>query len=57
MFNINPTIIRRVDEIGRVVIPRKIRCALEIKEGDTLEIWRDKDSIILRKIILDEEDE
>ena len=31
-------IIRRVDDLGRVVIPREIRRSLDIKEGDPLEI-------------------
>ena len=31
-------IIRRVDDLGRVVIPKEIRRAMRIKEGDPLEI-------------------
>lgn len=42
-------IIRRVDDLGRVVIPKEIRCALEIHEGDNLEICVDKDSVTFRK--------
>ena len=34
-------IVRRIDELGRVVIPREIRKTLGIKEGDPLEIYLD----------------
>ena len=36
-------IIRRVDEFGRVVIPKEIRRALGIKEGEPLEIFVDSE--------------
>lgn len=42
-------IIRRVDDLGRIVIPREVRNTLKIKESDPLEIWIDKDSICLKK--------
>lgn len=43
-------IIRRVDDLGRVVIPKEIRRSLEIRENDPLEIYTDEDgSIIFRK--------
>ena len=43
-------IIRRIDEIGRIVIPKEIRKKFNIKEGDPLEFWLDKDNnIILKK--------
>lgn len=43
-------IIRRIDELGRIVIPKEIRKSLRIKEGENLEIYVDKeDNIILRK--------
>lgn len=42
-------IVRRIDELGRVVIPKEIRKTLKIREGDTLEIYVEKGSIILRK--------
>lgn len=35
----NTQIIRRVDDLGRVVIPKEIRNALEIREGDPLEVF------------------
>lgn len=43
-------IIRRVDELGRIVIPKEIRRTLRIREADPLEIFTDKDGeIILKK--------
>lgn len=43
-------IVRRIDELGRVVIPKEIRKTLRIREGDPLEIFTDKDGeIILKK--------
>jgi len=43
-------IIRRIDELGRIVIPKEIRKSLRIKEGENLEIYVDKDeNIVLRK--------
>lgn len=42
-------IIRRIDDLGRVVIPREIRKQFGIKEGDQLEIFVNKDEIILKK--------
>ena len=34
-------IVRRIDDLGRVVIPKEIRRTLNIKEGDTLELYMD----------------
>lgn len=42
-------IIRRVDDLGRVVIPKEVRRALGIKEGDPLEIFTTKDGEIVFK--------
>ena len=42
-------IVRRVDELGRVVIPREIRRALRINDGDPLEMYRDGTNFVLRK--------
>lgn len=43
-------IVRRIDELGRIVIPKEIRRTLRIKEGDPLEIFTDKEGeIILKK--------
>ena len=43
-------IIRRIDELGRIVIPKEIRKSLRIKEGENLEIFVDNnDNIVLKK--------
>ena len=42
-------IVRRIDELGRIVIPKEIRKNLRIKNGDNLEILLDNDSLILKK--------
>ena len=43
-------IVRRIDDLGRVVVPKEIRRTLRIREGDPLEIFTDKDgSVVLRK--------
>ena len=39
-------VVRRIDDLGRVVIPKEIRRTLRIKEGDPLEIFTDKDTVI-----------
>ena len=46
-------IIRRVDDLGRVVIPKEIRRNLGIYEGDPLEIFLHEDCICLRKYSTD----
>lgn len=42
-------IVRKVDELGRVVIPIELRRTLDIAEKDSLEIYVDNDRIILKK--------
>lgn len=42
-------IIRRIDDLGRVVIPKEIRKNLRIKEGDNLEIFVQGEEVILKK--------
>ncbi len=42
-------IVRRVDELGRVVIPIELRRTLNIAERDALEIYVDGEEIILKK--------
>lgn len=42
-------IVRRIDDLGRIVIPKEIRKTLRIKDGDPLEININGDSIVLRK--------
>ena len=42
-------IVRRIDELGRIVIPNEIRKSLRIKNGDNLEILVEGDNVTLRK--------
>jgi looped-hinge helix DNA binding domain, AbrB family len=42
-------IVRKVDELGRIVLPIELRRTLDIAEKDSLEIYVDEDTIILRK--------
>ena len=42
-------IVRKVDELGRIVLPIEMRRTLDIAEKDALEIYVDGDNIILRK--------
>lgn len=42
-------IIRRIDDLGRVVIPKEIRRSMGIREGDPLEIYTDRDGAIIFK--------
>ena len=45
-------IVRRIDDLGRIVIPKEIRKTLKVKEGMPLEIYTDKEGgIILRKFL------
>ena len=42
-------IVRRIDDLGRVVIPKEIRRTFHIKEGDSLEIYTDSDGEVIFK--------
>jgi AbrB family transcriptional regulator (stage V sporulation protein T) len=42
-------IVRRIDDLGRVVIPKEIRRTMRIREGDPLEIYTDKDGEVIFK--------
>ncbi len=42
-------VVRKVDELGRVVLPIELRRNLDINEKDALEIFVDEDKIILKK--------
>ena len=43
-------IVRRIDDLGRVVVPKEIRRTLRIREGDPMEIFTNRDGeIILKK--------
>ena len=46
-------IVRRIDDLGRVVIPKEIRRTMRIREGDPLEIFTDKEGgVVFRKYSL-----
>ena len=42
-------IVRRIDELGRVVIPKEIRKTLRLNQGDPLEIYTEKEQLLLKK--------
>lgn len=48
-------VVRRIDDLGRIVIPKEIRRNFKINEGDSIEIFVDNNGIILKKYsILDD---
>jgi len=42
-------VVRRVDELGRVVLPVELRKVMHIKDRDSLEVFVDEDKIVLKK--------
>ncbi len=46
-------IVRKVDELGRIVIPSELRKNFDIEVKDTVEIFIDRDLIILKKYLPD----
>ncbi len=48
-------VIRRIDELGRIVIPKEIRRNLKIRDGESIEIFIENHSIILKKFSLMED--
>lgn len=42
-------IVRRVDDLGRIVIPREVRRKLNINEGDGMEIYLDEGKLVMMK--------
>lgn len=42
-------IVRQIDSLGRIVIPKELRRTLDISEGDALELFIEDNTIILRK--------
>ena len=42
-------IVRRIDDLGRIVVPKEIRRAMRIKEGDPLELYTDGDCVIFKR--------
>ena len=47
----NLGIIRRIDDLGRIVIPKELRKKLKINEGDEVQIYTQDDEVILKKHI------
>ena len=46
-------IVRRIDDLGRVVIPKEIRRTMRIHEGDPLEIYTESDgTVIFKKAVI-----
>lgn len=45
-------IIRRIDDLGRVVIPKEIRRKMNIREGEPLEIFLEGDGVVFKKYLL-----
>ncbi|MFS0878067.1 AbrB/MazE/SpoVT family DNA-binding domain-containing protein [Solibacillus isronensis] len=44
-------IVRKVDELGRIVLPKELRRVLEINEKDPIEIYVEEDKIVLKKYL------
>ena len=44
-------IVRRIDDLGRIVIPKELRRTYGIKEGDPLEIFAADDQLVLKKYL------
>lgn len=42
-------IVRRIDDLGRVIIPKEIRRRLKIGIGDVVEVFMDNGTIVIRK--------
>lgn len=47
---ISTGVVRRIDDFGRIVIPKEVRKNLKIRENDDLEIYFDGENIVLRKV-------
>ena len=43
-------VVRRIDDLGRIVVPKEIRKNLRIHDGESLEIFVDKDMVALKSI-------
>lgn len=42
-------IVRKIDDLGRIVIPRELRTSMGINDRDPLEVYTNDDTIVLRK--------
>ena len=49
-------IVRRIDDLGRIVIPKEIRRSMGIREGDAMEIFLENNRICLEKYSTSDED-
>ena len=49
-------IVRRIDDLGRIVIPKEIRRSMRIREGDAMEISLENNRICLEKYSISDED-
>ena len=49
-------IVRRIDDLGRIVIPKEIRRNMRIREGDAMEIFLEDNCVCLKKYTPSEED-
>ncbi len=47
---ISTGVVRRIDDLGRIVIPKEVRKNLKIRENDDLEIYFDGENIVLKKV-------
>ena len=50
-------IVRRMDELGRIVIPKEIRRSMRLEEGEALEIFTEEDAVIFKKYEVNNEEE
>ena len=44
-------VVRKIDDLGRIVLPMELRKTMDIKEGDALEIFTENERIILKKYL------
>ena len=49
-------IVRRIDDLGRIVIPKEIRRSMRIREGDAMEIFLEDNRICLEKYSISDKD-
>lgn len=42
-------VVRKIDHLGRIVIPKEVRKSMKIKDGESLEIYVEEDTVILKK--------
>ena len=49
-------IVRRIDDLGRIVIPKEIRRSMRLREGDAMEIFLEDNCVCLKKYTTSDED-